>query len=460
MDNKKNTSNNSSVDISQELAHVTQEMYKKNLELAEKNKTLALLQRIEEIILGSLTDVKQIAEQVTKAMVDEADFRSVAIFLYSKSSSNFLTLAVSQSKNKNKETNLLEILPKTKISLDSKNIFYKAYSSLKKQITYDLKDVLVPSLNKDLVEKIQQENEIKTIIVYPLILHGEILGMMMINLSEMDQHLFEYREDLIDRLPGIIEITINNALLYRRIQNANTRLKEVDRLKDEFLSIASHELRTPMTAIKSYLWLALSGKGGELSEKMKFYLERSYNSTERLIKLVNDLLSISRIESGRVHVELQKTDAEKIIDDTIIEVLPRANELGLNVEFLPHKELPPVLADPDKIKEVLMNLIGNSLKFTPKGGNIQIKVEIKDQMLIVSVVDNGQGLAPDDIPKLFQKFNIIKGSYEVNHNIFQGTGLGLFICKKIIGLHNGEIWVTSEGKGKGSTFSFSLNLAK
>lgn len=455
-----NNSSNGSNNLSQELAHVTQEMYKKNLELAEKNKTLALLQRIEEIILSSLTDIQQIAEQVTKVMVEEADFRMVSLFLFNKNTKNFIPLAIQGKVIENKDYDLLDILKKIKIPISEKNnIFYKALTERKKQITYNLSDILIPNYSIEKTEKLQVVNEITSNVVYPLILYKEVIGMMMINLSDIDQHLFEYKKDLIDRLPGIIEITINNALLYKRIQDANTKLKELDHLKDEFLSIASHELRTPMTAIKSYLWLALSGKGGEMSEKQKFYVERSYNSAERLIKLVNDLLSISRIESGRIAVELKDADMEKIIDDVIIEVIPRANELGLTVTFMPHQDIPQVKADPDKIKEVLINLIGNSLKFTPKGGEINISVENKDNMLLVHVKDTGQGIAKEDISKLFQKFNIIKGSYEVNHNIFQGTGLGLYISKSIITLHHGTIWVESEGKGKGSTFSFSIPIS-
>lgn len=460
-DSLKKQNNSTGADISTELAHVTQEMYKKNLELAEKNKTLSLLQRIEEIILGSLTDLQQIAQQITKVMVEEADFQLVSIFLINNEKKVFIPLAISHGKSEQEaEFDLQNILQNTRIPLDDTNFFSKAYKETKKQITYNLSDVLSPTIDLKVVDEIQKKNKISSILIYPLILHERVIGIMMINLGEADQHLFEYRKDLVDRLPGIIEITMNNAFLYRNIQAANSRLKELDKLKDEFLSIASHELRTPMTAIRSYLWLALSKSKGEMSDKQKFYIDRSYSSVERLIKLVNDLLSVSRIEGGRIDLVIEDVDLDKIIEDTIIEILPRGNELGISINVDPHEEPPLVKADSDKIKEVLINLMGNSLKFTPRGGVVTLSLERKGEMMVVHVKDNGQGIAKEDIPKLFQKFNLIRDSYTVNNNIFQGTGLGLYICKSVINLHGGEIWVESEGKGKGSTFSFTLKITK
>src|SRR5260221_349700 len=127
-----------------------------------------------------------------------------------------------------------------------------------------------------------------------------------------------------------------------------------------------------MTAIKSYLWMALDGRGGALTEKQRYYIERGYLSVDRLIKLVNDMLNISRIESGRITVQLQAVDLQKLTEEVVEEVTPRANELEVTVEVQRADSLPQVSADPDKIKEVLFNLIGNSLKFTQKTGKITV----------------------------------------------------------------------------------------
>jgi signal transduction histidine kinase len=255
----------------------------------------------------------------------------------------------------------------------------------------------------------------------------------------------------------VVAIAIERAQLYEDLKDANERLKEVDKLKDEFVSVASHELRTPMTAIKSYLWMALAGKGGDLSEKQKYYLDRAYNSCDRLIKLVNDMLNISRIESGRMSFTFADVDMITLVEDTFAEVKPRADELGLNLILTkPEQALPHVIADTDKIKEVVINLIGNSLKFTPPGGNITVNFEISKDMVVTHVSDNGAGIVADDMSKLFSKFGLLEGSYTNNRNVSMGTGLGLYICKNIVEIHNGKIWAYSAGKGKGSTFSFSL----
>jgi signal transduction histidine kinase len=240
-----------------------------------------------------------------------------------------------------------------------------------------------------------------------------------------------------------------------QLRSANDQLKEVDKLKDEFVSLASHELRTPMTAIKSYLWMAIAGKGGKLTEKQQYYLDRAYRSTDRLITLVNDMLNISRIESGRVLLDLSEVDIVKLAQEVAEEVLPHAQQLGIYVNVEENSATPHVLADPDKIKEVLINLIGNSLKFTQRGGVIEVSFAVHN-FVHVTVRDSGVGIAASDLSKLFQKFGFIPGSYVINRTVTQGSGLGLYLCRSIIKMHGGEIGAASEGIGKGTTFTFSL----
>jgi signal transduction histidine kinase len=313
--------------------------------------------------------------------------------------------------------------------------------------------------DKDTIE-FQKAMGIKEVFVYPLIVTGRTIGTMTVGIGEDSNFSYEQQLELFDSLPNIVSIALDNSMLYQTIEKANSRLKELDVLKDEFVSVASHELRTPMTAIKSYIWMALDGQGGPLTDKQKFYLQRSYESTDRLIKLVNNMLNISRIDSGRISLELESVDLAKLTQEVIDEVAPRAKELSLSLEVHSTSSLPKVIADVDKIKEVMINLIGNSFKFTPANGSININFEITHDKIITHITDTGAGMTPEMIGNLFQKFGLIKGSYQTNQTpTSSGTGLGLYICKQIVELHKGHIEASSKGIHQGTTFSFSLPIS-
>ena len=457
-------SSQSNVKDNGELTHITQEMYKKNFELTEKNKTLSVLQKIDEIIMTSVNDSSEIGKAVTKVLVDDAQFKASAIFAV-KNYKFIQTLAIyiTPTVYEMHASAINSVYSLPDLSLDQKkNILVQAVLSKDVKQVSNLSDLLqddmLKGVSQEEIKQIQLEADIQTSFIYPLIVRGQCIGGLVICLSELASELSEYQKDLLTRLHTIIGIAMDNALLYTQVQEANERLKQVDKMKDEFVSLASHELRTPMTAIKSYIWMALDGRGGELSEKLKYYLTRSYMSTNRLINLVNDMLNISRIESDRLTVSMKSVDIFNLCQEVLEEVKPKAEELGLNVSITPPTApLPNVLADEDKVKEVLINLIGNSMKFTSKGGFVKLELAQNDNMVVVKVIDNGNGMDPTDIPKLFQKFAMLEGSYTANQPI-QGTGLGLYICKSLITLHQGTISAFSEGHGKGATFTFTLKI--
>lgn len=243
-----------------------------------------------------------------------------------------------------------------------------------------------------------------------------------------------------------------------KLQEANKKLMELDKLKDDFLSIASHELRTPMTAIRSYVWMALYRPDIKLSEKMTKYLTRILISTERLIVLVNDLLNISRIESGRIEFIPKVFNLIDLAKDAIEDISPKAKEKGVVINIKEQTKLAPVFADPDKVSQVLLNLLGNAVKFTAGKGQIAISFYSDNQFIEVSVTDNGVGIDPSDLSRLFQKFGRLDTSY-VAAATSGGTGLGLYICKSLVEQMGGKIWAVSQGQGKGSTFTFSLPVA-
>jgi signal transduction histidine kinase len=305
---------------------------------------------------------------------------------------------------------------------------------------------------------------LKTVVIIPVMMAHKLTGMLIFG-SNREEVTIEKEEleflEIITNLIGIAfrlqEIQSNLTKVTQDVYKMNLKLHDLDKLKDDFVSIASHELRTPMTAIRSYAWMALYKPDIPLSEKMKKYLTRTVVSTERLINLVNDMLNVSRIESGRIEVTPKSFDIMTLSKEVMDEVAAKASEkqLKLGVDEV---KVPPVFGDPDKIHEVLLNLVGNALKFTPNGGSINIQFFTDGKVVETAVKDSGVGLSQESIGKLFQKFGRLDSSYTAVSTT-GGTGLGLFISKSLVELMKGKIWATSEGVGKGTSFIFSLPIA-
>lgn len=448
-----------------DLEHVNREMYKRNLELAERNKTLSLLRKLDELILNSVTDVKETATQVTKLLVEQADFRMSAIFLLDGDKKNLSLIAFAKPPNLTPDEQMqLErfTMIKSFSTALTNNLLVQVLADKKVKTTNSLVDVLQTGsiLGTEDAFIIQRIAGIKSALVFPVIVREEVIGAMLVCQQFEISDLNEYQWDLLERLVAVIGIAIDNALLYNQVQATNQKLKVLDRLKDEFVSLASHELRTPMTAIKSYLWLFLEDNKQALGEKQKMYIERAYTSTDRLITLVNDMLNVSRIESGRLIINRKPMNMVQLISEVVNEITPTAKEEKKEVFYSPSpNETPFVEADPDKIKQVLLNLVGNSVKFSPEGTRVDISTQQKDGMLVTSIKDQGKGISKEDMPKLFKKFGIIGNTTMLPHGA-QSTGLGLYISKSIIELHGGSVWVDSQGVDKGATFHFSLPFSR
>jgi PAS domain S-box-containing protein len=231
-----------------------------------------------------------------------------------------------------------------------------------------------------------------------------------------------------------------------------TQEKELDKMKDEFMDIAAHDLRTPAAAIRGFISRVLDGDAGEISDKAKDLLKDAYEGNMRLIDLVDDFLSVSRLEQGKIQITPVPGDLTKIIETSVNELSGLSKAKGLTLEYK-KVILPAVLADEGKTIQVLNNLIGNAIKFTEKGG-ITINHSVERGEVITNITDTGIGISPDSQTQLFQKYN--KGEEGVSRS---GLGLGLYISKLCIEGSGGRIWVKSK-KDKGSTFSFSLPIAK
>ena len=235
---------------------------------------------------------------------------------------------------------------------------------------------------------------------------------------------------------------------------------EVDRLKSEFVATVSHELRTPMTAIKGYVDILTMGAAGALNENQAHFLDVVRNNIDRLNTLVGDLLDISRIEAGRVTLKQDAIDIHSVAEEVVAEVLGRSRTenkpMALSLEV--PKDLPHVLADKDKVRQILGNLVNNAYNYTPNNGTILVNIHGENGEVQVDVQDNGVGIAVEDQERIFDRF--FRGEHPLVLAT-PGTGLGLPIVRQLVEMHNGRIWMTSSGvPGDGSTFSFTLPIKK
>jgi len=231
-------------------------------------------------------------------------------------------------------------------------------------------------------------------------------------------------------------------------------LRRLEELKEEFVFVAAHELRTPSTVIKGYTSMLLEGDAGPLTKKVKTFLSGVEQANQRLLQLVEDLLEVARSEAGRIAIEVKDIDIREPIQSTVEELalLARKKTISLTYELSDTRH---VLANERRVKEVMVNLVGNSIKYTPKKGRVRVFHEVKEKELVTHIEDNGYGIPQEAQSKIFEKFYRVE-SPETRD--ITGTGLGLFIVKQLVEKMHGAIWFTSE-QGKGTTFSFSLPIA-
>ena len=285
----------------------------------------------------------------------------------------------------------------------------------------------------------------------PLLREGRIIGGLVVRRKSMG----EFRPEVIELLKTFATqsvLAIQNARLFREIEDKSRQIEAANRHKSEFLANMSHELRTPLNAIIGFSEVLGERMFGELNEKQAEYTDDILTSGRHLLSLINEILDLSKVEAGRMELELATFDLPLAIDNARTFVRERATKHGINLDVNVDERLGDFVGDERKIKQVLLNLLSNAVKFTPEGGRIGINARQADGAVEISVTDTGIGIAPEDQPKIFEEFRQVGSDYA--HKV-EGTGLGLTLAKKFVELHGGKIWVESE-VGKGSTFSFTL----
>jgi len=363
----------------------------------------------------------------------------------------------------------------------------KKKKALKKIIAYfkNQREVLVL---EELKRKHEEENKsdkahslieeienLKAFLIIPLMVKNKLVGLFLLSAKRSGDMFTNEDIKTLETIASQAGIAIENSRLYeemkdfsktlqkevnsqtKELRDANVRLKQLDSAKSEFISLASHQLRTPLSIIKGYVSMMMEGTWGQVTDKQKEQLNKVYLSNERLIKLVEDLLTVSRIESGRLDFKWELVSLEDMVESVIEEFSQKASKRNLYLKYIKSKEgLPKIRIDSLKIRQVVQNLVDNALHYTKKGGII-IRLKKKGSKIVFSIKDTGIGISQKEQVALFEKFS--RGR-EVGKMHTEGVGLGLYLGAKMVIAHHGKIWIESEGKGKGSTFYFELPIKR
>jgi signal transduction histidine kinase len=295
----------------------------------------------------------------------------------------------------------------------------------------------------------------------PLLRHDEAIGGLGVTRREPGGFTNE-EIALLETFADQTVIAIENVRMFTELKERNQEVEQKSRElasasqhKSEFLANMSHELRTPLNAIIGFSEVLSERMFGELNEKQEEYLKDIYASGTHLLSLINDILDLSKIEAGRMELELTDFHLPTAIDNALILVRERAGRRGIALEHSVDERLGEIRGDERKIKQVLLNLLSNALKFTPEGGRVDVRAAMVDGMAEISVTDTGVGIAPEDQEAVFEEFRQV-GTADKKA---EGTGLGLTLCRKFVELHGGRIWVKSQ-VGAGSTFTFTIPVRR
>jgi signal transduction histidine kinase/putative methionine-R-sulfoxide reductase with GAF domain len=315
-------------------------------------------------------------------------------------------------------------------------------------------DITVPGAYEGRLRATLIEAGVRAVLAVPMVREGRLLGCLAVTRNAPGEFLPATIE-LLRTFGTQSALAIQNARLFREIADKSRQLEAASRHKSEFLANMSHELRTPLNAVIGFSEVLTERMFGDLNDKQDEYLRDIHASGQHLLSLINDILDLSKIEAGRMELELSDFDLPSAIDNAVILVRERAGRKGIALARTLDERVGAIRGDERKLKQVLLNLLSNALKFTPEGGRVEVRAAVADGMVEVSVADTGVGIAPEDQEAVFEEFRQV-GTADKK---VEGTGLGLTLARKFIELHGGRIWVQSQ-VGRGATFTFTVPLPR
>lgn len=422
----------------------------------ESDKRLAGLETLHKIsrLISTTLDENEIFQRLNDSLKANLDFDKILILIYKDE----------------------ELKPRVNMGYDADGMHFilKSLQENEELINSLRSSNTLSSVNLSLQAKASIQNlfNMEHFILSPILTQNGFIGIAFVGNQSNASPITQGDEEFFTVMANQIGQSLQNARFFEevyrtsqaletnvqeRTQQLESALEEVQKIsktKSEFISAVSHELRTPLTSIKGYASILMTGKLGEIPEKVKERLGKINLHSDNLVSLINELLDISRIESGRVEMKMSEHSLASTVENVVDLLTPQMREKSINWRMEIDPAVPKLIYDSSQVERIFINLIGNALKFTPVGGIIQVRAAYDPlkKYVTVDVSDNGIGIPENDLSKLFDEFYRVDNT--INQNV-KGTGLGLALAKKIVEAHKGRIWVTSK-VNEGTTFHFTL----
>jgi GAF domain-containing protein len=430
--------------IAMENARLLSELRARTGELTRSVSELRALNEVGQTISSTL-DLETVLTTIVSRAVELSGLDGGIVSEYEEATEEFVQRAASQTGNV-----LASILRGIRYRKGEGAIGQTAITRQPVQVP----DITVPGAYDSRVRTNLIESGVRAVLAVPMIHQDRLIGCLGVTRNQPGNFPAE-TIDLLRTFATQSALAIQNARLFREIEEKSLQLEVASQHKSEFLANMSHELRTPLNAIIGFSEVLTERMFGDLNEKQEEYLKDIYASGTHLLSLINDILDLSKIEAGRMELELTDFDLPQAIDNALTLVRERAGRRGIALQMNVDSRLGQIQADERKVRQVVLNLLSNAIKFTPEGGRIEVGAALKDGLVEVSVSDTGVGIAPEDQEAVFEEFRQV-GTADKK---VEGTGLGLTLCRKFVELHGGKIWVTSQ-VGVGSTFTFTIPVRR
>ncbi len=445
------------------LERVTQEMYRRNLELAETNKTLSLLRKIDELALESQDSLEAFSNALASAIASSGDYPLVGLLLHPRNAAKTIKLSgLSLAAPVTDEQR--DLLYRVQLSTHEEwfqgeaKLHLMEFRTIPKE---DIKRTLKFSTGD--VEKLMGALPIQTLLLIKLEVRQRPLGLIVVGFLQDVSRIGAPEWQLFERLGEAAGVAVDNKLLFEenqhivsQLQKTNEKLKALDEAKDEFISMASHQLRTPLTSVKGYLSMVIEGDAGKITAGQRKLLDQAFNSSQRMVYLIADLLNVSRLRTGKFVIEAIPTNLADVVEGEVSQLVETAKARSLELKYKKPAKFTSLLLDETKIRQVVMNFVDNAIYYTPAGGHIVVAVRETPEIVEFTVTDDGLGVPKHEQPHLFTKFYRAGNARSARPD---GTGLGLFMAKKVVIAQGGSL-IFKSAEGKGSTFGFVFSKSK